>query len=79
MIIEIEFSDEFIENLAMERYPELVKWSKCCSGRDCGCGGYPDADTDDAVERLKEDIIDDKSCFMEFVNEYEKHYSICEG
>jgi len=76
MKITIEFSDEKIEQLAMDMHEDLVKWSKCCNGVDCGCNGNLEADTSESIEQLQTDIVMEQSYFIELMQEYEKHYKV---
>ena len=70
MKIEIELNDSDIAELAEKLYPELMRYEKCCNGRDCGCQGGLEADYENAIEKLESDMIDDIGFFAEVLTEY---------
>lgn len=76
MKVIVEFKDDFIEKMAIEMYPDKVRYEKCCSGRDCGCQGGLDVDASDAIGELEWKLTSDKALFIEFVQEYDKQYTI---
>ena len=76
MIIEVEFSDELIRKMAIEMYPDKVRYESCCSGRDCGCQGGAEEDATDAIDELEWELTNDKALFIEFIQEYDKQYTI---
>ncbi len=70
MKLSIELNDSDIAELAEKLYPELMRYEKCCNGRDCGCQGGLDADYYDAMTQLEDDMIDDVGFFAEVLTEY---------
>ena len=78
MKVQVHFNEDLISEIAEERYPELVVWTNCCNGNDCGCQGEPEAENSNAIEALEKEIIEDKHYFMEFIAEYEERYTIKE-
>lgn len=69
MKVTINISDRLIEDLAIKTYPDLVRWVGCCSGQDCGCGGYPEAQAEKAVEEFEYNLENDKELLLEFLQE----------
>ena len=76
MKVVVKFKDDFIEKMAIEMYPDKVRYEKCCSGRDCGCQGGLDVDASEAIDELECELTNDKALFIEFIQEYDKQYTI---
>jgi len=70
MKLSIELNDSDMEELAEKLYPELMRYEKCCNGRDCGCQGGLEAGYENAIEKLENDMIDDVGFFAEVLTEY---------
>ncbi len=78
MKIEINFDEEKFGEIAEAYFPELVRQTKCCNGRDCGCGGVPDSDNANAVEQLEKELLEDIDLFTEIISEYSDAYDLKE-
>ena len=76
MKVVVKFNDELIRKMAIEMYPDKVRYESCCSGRDCGCQGGAEEDATDAIDELEYRLTNDKALFIEFIQEYEKQYAI---